>query len=478
MTNAPAGRSSHLPSPRAAWQRREVVQGLAAVLGALPAAGGCRSLILPSPAVSDHRRPGDPDDTAAALRALSKGLDLYFPAGRGSGEGGAYLLRSLALPSGATLRGDGEGSILRVASFDVTSVILAVSETIAQPLENITLHDLRIEGMVADTGFREHWNLVSMSGVSGLRIERVQFVGFAGDGLYLGAEREGPVREPRVIRNVTIRDCLFDGVNRDNRNGISVTGGTGITIDRCSFRRCTRGNMPGPIDFEPDAFPFYRLERLRVTNCDFEECGGNVGQVALIVPTVVAPPRQVLIEGNSFRNYRGTGGDVAISINREPDAAMPDMACTIRNNVGVGGHGGVQIFSGKGVTVTGNRWTRYSGSGFLGFTDGTAGVMDVLVSDRFDQCGWKGGVAFAVYKGTDVRLQDNIFLRSGHEGPGSAPLYLGTGRIRRFALVRNDFRDNPAVRGLVIVERGGDYVPTDGKVMGNVLPDGLNLPPL
>lgn len=459
------------------WTRRQALHGLAAAAAIIPAAAACdgrtRGIRVP-----DLRRPGDPDDTAALARALASGEAAYCPAGEGSGPDGAYLLQPVALPSGAAIRGDGPTSVLRLAR-GARSVLIGQSTTAGATLENIALSDLRIEGRVGETGFREHWNLVSLSGVSGVRIERVQFVGFAGDGLYLGAEREGLVREPRVIREVVVRDCVFDGVNSDNRNAISVTGGTDITIDCCRFTRCTRPTMPGPIDFEPDSFPFYRLERLRVTGCNFDDCGGNVGQIALVVPKMVAPPRDILISGNSFRGYRGTGGDVMVTICRQPDAATPAMRCVIEGNIGTGGDGGIQIFSGKDITIRNNRWTGYAGRSFLGFSEPAAGVMDVVLSgDQFTRCGWRDGIALAVYKGDGITVEGVHFSQTGNGGRGSAPLYLGTDRIRRLSLLRNDWRDNPAARGLIIVERGADVLPGTTQMTGNLVPEGRALPPL
>lgn len=472
----PPPRFSNLVPP-SGWTRRQALQGLAAGAAAIPATASCddrtRGIRVP-----DLRQGGDPDDTAAFTRALASGGAVYFPAGQGSGAGGVYLLRTVSLPSGATIRGDGAGSVLR-AALDTAGVFEAMSAAPAATLDGITLQDLRIEGAVAKTGFREHCNLVSLSGVAGVRIERVAFVGFSGDGLYLGAERAWPVREPRIVRDVTIRDCLFDGVTGDNRNAISVTGGSDITIDRCRFVRCTRPDMPGPIDFEPDAFPFYRLERLRVTGCDFAGCGGNVGQIALVVPTLIPPPHDVLISGNSFRDYQGTGGDVMVTIRRQPNAATPAMKCVIEGNVGTGGYCGVQLFSGKDVMIRNNRWTGYAGRSFLGFDEAGAGVMDVVVSgDRFTGCGWREGVALAVYKGDGVTVEDVRFARTGNGGPGSAPLYLGTGRVRRLSLLRNDWRGNPASPGLIIVERGADYLPGTTQLSGNLVPEGRSLPAL
>ena len=466
-----------MTSAERCWTRRGVVAGLTAIGGIMPAMGAC-STPTGSVAVPDFRVSGDRDDTAAAQRAIATGRPVHFPAGRGSDRDGAYLLRELALRSGTRLSGDGATSVLRVADARTRTAIVAMSDTVQQPLTDIIIRDLRVEGRVKQTGFVEHWNLIWLSGVAGVRIDRVEIAGFTSDGLFLGAERQRVTREPRIIRDVIVSDCLFDGVNNDNRNAISVTGGSDITIQRCRFLRCTRPNMPGPIDFEPEPYRFYRLERLRVLDCDFQDCGGNYGQVAIMVPDVVAPPHDVLIADNRFRGYRGTGGDVTISINRPPDDTMAYMQCVIERNIGEGGYGGFHIFSGKGITIRQNSWTGYSSRSFLGFAMPSGGVMDASVADQFSGCGWREGIALALYKGDNVRVEGSRFTRSGNGRPGSAPIFLGPGRIRRLALVGNDLRNNETARGLVTVERCTDYLAGTTRITDNLLSSSQRLPQL
>lgn len=461
------------PSALRSLTRRHFLGGVAALATGLPLIASCRTQGA-AIRVSDLRQAGDPDDTAAALRAMEQGTVLYFPAGAGSGEDGAYHLNGLQLRSGVTIYGDGERSVLRTTAAAMAALSI-VSPTNSKPLTQIEIRNLRVEGLVTTTGFREHWNLISVSGVDGLQIEGVQFVGFAGDGLYLGAEFGWPVRTPRIIRNVIVRNCVFDGVNNDNRNGISITGGSGILIDRCRFVRCSRANMPGPIDFEPDAFAFYKLDNLQVTHCTFENCGGNVGQIAIVIPAIVAPPRFIRIANNQFRKYRGTGGDISVSINRQPTADTPSMDCVIENNDGEGGYGGFNIFSAKGVMIRGNQWRNYASRSFLGFTLSNAGVSDVMVSDNFQRCGWQEGIALSIYKGINVTLINSRFIDSGNGRPGSAPLYLGTGRIRGLSVIGNDWRDNPRAVGLVTIEHGADYRPNTTRLENNLIPFGRTL---
>ncbi|WP_294263016.1 right-handed parallel beta-helix repeat-containing protein [uncultured Sphingomonas sp.] len=384
------------------------------------------------------RQRGDVGDTAALARALASGRPVQLPAGGGSGPRGEYIVDMLELPDGATISGEGMGTVLRSSSARVQSILL-VSGAAAQT-RNLTLRDMKLVGHATSDGFREHHNLVSLSGVADCLIEGVTFEGFAGDGIYLGGERDGPVRTPRSNARVTIRDCTFDGINNANRNAISVTGGTDIVIDDCRFMRCSRPDMPGPIDFEADDFPFYVFDRLTVTNCSFERCGGNVGQISIVTPPRVRQvPRNIRIAGNRFAGYAGSGSDIALTVGRPATAAMPDMNVVIENNVGSNGRAGVRLYSGRGITLRNNRWTRYLGQMFVGYAEARDGCRDVSVADRFEACGTQDGAAIGIFNADTVSIAGSSFVDCGNGRADAACIRLGPGRSSGVAIRGNDF---------------------------------------
>ena len=105
--------------------------------------------------------------------------------------------------------------------------------------------------------------------------------------------------------------------------------------------------------------------------------------------------------------------------------------------------------------------------------------MDVTISgDHFVRCGWRAGIALALYKGNGMTVEGVRFEQTGNGGPASAPIYLGPGRIRQLALLRNDWRHNPASPGLIIVERGTDLLPGTTRTVGNLVSEGRRLPTL
>lgn len=414
---------------------------LLGLFGALPLlsvpACNAANAVEPVEAPSMRQR-GDVGDTAALARALASGRPVQLPAGGGSGPRGEYIVDMLELPEGATISGEGAGTVLRSSSARVPNV-LRISGVAAQT-RDVTLRDMKLVGYAASDGFREHHNLVNLSGVADCLIEGMTFEGFAGDGIYLGGEREGPVRIPRSNARVTIRDCTFDGVNNANRNAVSVTGGTDIRIDNCRFMRCSRPDMPGPIDFEADDFPFYVFDRLTVTNCTFQRCGGNVGQISIITPPRVRQvPRNIRIAGNRFAGYAGSGSDIALIVGRPATAAMPDMNVLIEGNNGTDGRAGVRLYSGRGITLRNNRWTRYLGQILIGYTEERDGCRDVSIADRFEACGTQDGAALGIFNADTVLIAGSSFIDCGNGRADAACIRLGPGRSSGIAIRGNDF---------------------------------------
>lgn len=449
--------------------RRRFLRACVALPGlAFPA---CRAASASEPVDAPKlRRAGDVDDTAAITRALSLDRPVRLPAGGGSGSGGDYIVDMLDLPDGATITGQGAATIVRSSSARIPHVIHI--DSTRTTTHKLTLRDMTIRGHVARSGFSEHHHLVSLTGVTNCLVENVAFEGFAGDGLYLGAEREGLARSARQNAHVTVRGCTFDGINNDNRNGISVTGGSDITIEDCRFVRCTRPDMPGPIDFEADAFPFYVFERISVRGCTFEECGGNVGQISVVTPSVVQRlPRGVTIANNRFSNYRGSGSDIAILVHRRATAAMPPMDVLIEDNVGTDGRAGMRLYSGRGMIVRGNQWTRYLGQSFVGYAGADDGCRDVSIADRFDHCGTVDGIALGIYNAAVVDIAGSSFISCGDGTARSACILLGPGQSDGIALTNNDFRSNS--RDFTAIRRGAEHVLTGPLAIG---PGNLILP--
>jgi len=389
--------------------------------------------------VTEFRAAGDPDDTGAFLRAVNNGRTVHVPAGGGSAPDGAYRVGiATNLPGGnlrskTAIEGDGIGrTVLRHTGGD--RYVFHGDSGSPDPARNIAdlvFRDLTLQADVSREGFREHVHLINLNGVSSVLIERVEFRGFLGDGLMLGTGAN-PQTE-RHNRSVTVQDCVFDGVNNDNRNAISVLDVDGLVVENCQFRNCTRPNMPGAIDFEPE-HPSALIRNIRVERCTFDRIGGGVAVINLTMQQGMRMPANIAILGNVFENYAGRGNAVSLNIGREPTPADPSMAVTIRGNRGTNGGGIYGLVAAKGVVATDNEWQDYGGGILVGYVDPGNFMRDATISDRFVRCGRGGGGLIRVYNVAGLTLDGSQFLDCGSEAEPSFAVVLAQGKSERVSL--------------------------------------------
>ena len=210
------------------------------------------------------------DDTNYIQAAINTGLPVYLPKG-------TYKVSLVILPDNGVMFGDGIDKTVIIRASDNTDgkgIIYSQSASGTDFIDNIRLSDFTIYGSVDTLAFSEKQHLVSLNGVKDALIERVKLKGFRGDGIYVGAGYVGTEGLHNI--NVTIKECVFDGLNSDNRNGVSVIDGDNVKIINNTFRNVSRSTMPGAIDFEPNTAGNI-LKNLIVKNNTIESYGGGAG---------------------------------------------------------------------------------------------------------------------------------------------------------------------------------------------------------
>lgn len=362
--------------------------------------------------VLDFRLPRDADDTAALQRAIATRRPVYVPASAGLGPGGVYLVNDVTLIAGADLFGDGIGrTILRPGGNQ--AVFHCDSGSVAARIVGICISNLTLEGWVVKRGFAEHRHLLHLNGVQDVLVENIEFKGFQGDGFCLGSSRQAGTT--RHNRGITIRKCVFDGVNNNNRNGISVIDGEQILIEDCIFKNCTRANMPGAIDFEPDATAAAIIRDIIIRRCQFINTGGNVAVIAFhIPPQVIALPRQISITDNLFENYRGTGGEIYFNMNRTLWDESPSMSIVVNGNRGFGGQWVYTFYAVKGIFAGGNKWENYKQGAMIGYIAPNQKARAVKLSDQFVECGKVSGVGIYIFNVSRLALQGCRLIDCGN----------------------------------------------------------------
>jgi hypothetical protein len=413
---------------------------------------------------------GTTDDTAAIQAAVTAASQVYFPAGTYKCDG------VVTLDSNSNLFGAGREAtkIVRNGTNTATQgVLYAESGSASTYIENITVRDMTLDGQVSTLGFSEFRHLASFNGVRNAVIERVNFVGFRGDGLYLGSGISGATERHNI--NVVVRDCLFDGVNKDNRNGISVIDVDGLVIDACMFRRTTKSTMPGAIDVEPNGNSFTVIRDIKIVNNKFDDIGGNVAAISVFLPaadTYATLYRGFVIANNYIHTCTGYGIFYNPVITGGVTEAMHDQAVIISGNTVIEASRSIAVINAKSIVIADNMFVRSAGSDLLGFNTANDNIIDANLSNNmFVEEGRTTGDGLAIFKCSRVSLMGNTFkdCGTGTAGNGDA-INFNTGTSSYVSLVNNTIT-TPAGKTLVAIQKeaGHTFTPSTNVYSNNVI---------
>lgn len=362
---------------------------------------------------------GVTDNTAVFNLALSTYDSVFVPTG-------VFLCNNInAWASNKTLYGEGFGSVLKQLStaptntnlIDIQFALSQGTSSTATNLQNITIKNLTIRGFADSPVFEEHTHLIAFAAVSGLMIDNCVIQGFKGDGVYSGSALNGTERHNERL---TIRNCIFEGVNKDNRNGISVIDCDGVLIENNKFINITRSNMPGAVDFEPNNL-FNIIRNCKVINNTFENIGGNAGCVGTFIKNVAynVIPYGFTYQGNTFKTcniamlftYQGTIQD---------NGATQQFDVKLINNRVDSATACFSILGVRGLEIQGNSFSNCTGAGELG-SGASYRLLDVLVRDNiFWRCGLTSGRGLLIFQVWRGRFISNTFDDCGTGSVGSS----------------------------------------------------------
>ena len=351
---------------------------------------------------------GVADDSAAFNNAIAASNSVYVPAG-------TYILTTVQLLANTHLYGDGKASILKqkeTSAVDWTRMLYARSASISTYVDNISIENLQFLGNSA-SGMYEQMFLLSLEGTSNTTVSNCLFKGFQGDGIYIGWEVASPVDvDNRNSKDVIITDCIFDGVNNQNRNCISVVGGDGITIANNVFKNSSTVAMPGAIDVEI-ALPNNGgtgpqvLKNIIITGNQFYNIGGYTGCIDLNLVNYL-PAKNFVITNNVARGSVGTGGETFVGVKGSTTSAnYADIV--ISNNTSTYRIPFYIVGTVFGITIDGNTFEAFT-NGFLGNAAATDYVGEVVVSNNRFQ-GTVGSTAQGLYilRGDGINVIGNTF---------------------------------------------------------------------
>lgn len=448
--------------------------------GTPPGADAARLPDPPAPAavpnaldLADHGAAGDgeTDDSAALQQAVDAA------AGRRAVglDGRRYLVGDVRLRSGTRIVGPGT-LVFREGARHTLTVNPGTAGT-ADPTDNvrdITIDGVDFEGRSRD-GFAEYEYQIWLSAVSDVTIRACRFTAFQGDAIMIGSgEEAGTERHNQRLR---ILDCRFDGVNKQNRNAVSIIDAAGVEIRRCGFTRCSRPDMPGPIDIEPN--PQDRtavLADLQITDNVFSDVGGNVAAVSLAItpPVLNRPLVGLVVRGNTFSGYPRSAVRLAWEKRNASGSDAPSRAVVEDNTVTAGGLYFCELYGLRDITVRRNRVTRATNTGAqVGLRDRRC--VDVTISDNvWTNVAARSGATVAaaecdrlVVDGNQVDgLHPSVLVELSADGSTSALTVIGNRLPDRMAVA--ELGSGHGTTPSSNVARGNGTAPLDRAVFARV----------
>ena len=361
---------------------------------------------------------GQTDDTKAIQSVIDRlknegGGEIFIPEG-------IYVAGGLVLYSNMTLTGSGSLSILKTRTGDKEEArakyLISVnpydggSPDIKDNAKNIVIRNLQLRGTVEKDGFFEHKHLLNLNAVTNVIVENVSFVGFRGDGIYLGSGNKANIE--RHNKNIMIRGCLFDGVNNDNRNGVSIIDGEQITVEESRFIRVSNKRMPGAIDVEPnDDFSF--AQNLKFTKNIFENCGD--GGFAILYYTralsLKHKPSKIHVANNLIgENCSPRVAAIAIVTGQKPeDLSLMDVNIEKNTILSKAPTVPILLSNVQGILIRENLIKNGSAINFGSYGGHTTGISNLIFENNIVSHTGSSVAMISINNGKNLSFINNIF---------------------------------------------------------------------
>lgn len=438
---------------------------------------------------------GVTDDTAAVQRAIDAGGRVWVPPG-------TYMVNALNITgSGLSLHGVRGASVLQLAAGGtyVLSVNAGAGGT-TDPDDNasdIRLSGLTFRGRVVESAFSEHLHVLNINACSRLVIDGCDILGAQGDGIYLGSSNTGVERHNE---DITIQNCLIDGLNADNRNGISVIDCVGLTIRDCVIKNHARSTMPGGIDIEPNANAYHRIQNVLIERVRFDTINGAVGAVGVLLTSAstffTRPIQGITVRDCDITSVPNSSAILVAGVDDASETSVPLQF--VAENIRASSVG-------RGQTVYGVRDVVFRGCLTRSSTQFGAAIGAVTASAVrlyqavFERCAYHttatdptvGGVGISVRSVEDVTWDSCRFESTGRsDGTQGYHFYFGASsastRVRILRPIFSDPVGSRTVTGAISVDAGHTLTPatnelTDPRVLSGssaiTFTAGLRTPP-
>ncbi|OHB73510.1 MAG: hypothetical protein A2W17_09115 [Planctomycetes bacterium RBG_16_41_13] len=410
------------------------------------------------------------EDTVSVQAAInsftSKGGDIFFP-------DGTYIVDSIGIKSNITAKGNGQKSILKQKSGSQYCVGTnpyngKIKRGDLNPT-NIEFINLGFRGTVDADGFSEFFMLLDIRAASKIYVSKCSFIGFRGDGIYLGEKNLAGAESHNT--KVTISECVFDGINKDNRNGISIIDGDGLLIEKCIFRNCSRPDMPGAIDVEPDS-KHNIVRNIKIAENRFENIGGhNIIQISITFKfgKLDTPIQNIEIVKNIIEGDKGANG-IYIGQPQFAEKNTPSNNILIHDNVVKNTNRSFMLFGFKNVSMFNNLFDECNNAPYISYSESNINVMDMhIIANTFKNLSQDDGLGVSIFGVHNITFKDNTFENIGKvDGTYGNALYFRRhgGAADYVAIENNIFRGNNT-KVAVQREKGNVTYPEHNRIKDN-----------
>ena len=422
------------------------------------------------------------DGSTEDTQTVQKTINTVVSAGGGDVifSKGIYIVNSIVLDSNVNIVGQGWDSILLQKSGATYGVSVNPGNGgTPNPADNkhdIIIRDIQFKGTVEKEGFREHFHLLNLNAVTNVVIINCKFVGWRGDGIYIGSSNVP--RTERHNQRIKISECLFDGINNDNRNAVSIIDGNEIIVDKNTFINCTRADMPGAIDIEPNRDTFAVINDIKITNNSFQNVGGAGGVITMSIPVsqkdLITPVNNILIEGNKINdlfmtNLRSDG--IRLQQKQQIEESTPPNDIIVSNNIIKHIRRPFRILAIKGVKFINNTFEDSTYSALVDYGDEHK-VQDIEFSSNiFKELGSSDGIGVNVFAVTNIIFINNVFDNIGlFNGSYGLALKFSSTYIDWVRIEKNLFqgkRTTTAIQDALIHQKLPDHIFINGNIIKN-----------
>ena len=330
------------------------------------------------------------DNSKLIQFAINKGNEVILP------EGNFYIAASLKynhsnlklIGNNTTIHGD-VYCLLTSSYYEETDLDVS--------LKNIYIKGITFKRDTLD--FNEIDKILFIRHCDGFEIDKCNFIGWNGDAIGIdllyklngdGSNTSDPSTYAKIVpKNIKIHDCLFDGVNNDNSQGIFVCQGTNIEIRNNKFINITRKGMPGAIDLEPWQYieNMHLIEDVDILDNYFENINGTGGVINIhfrakgFTGKITYPIKNIRIKGNKITKCKSEFFSIRHlhSIVNEVYWESENIEVVGNTFTGDGVEANWKIFGChgiNGITIKDNIFNQVKGVGYLGNCRGTT-MQDV-----------------------------------------------------------------------------------------------------